>query len=256
MKNKKILLIFLVVIVITTLVVPMFSISTYAADDLELTYYILYGDFFVFDSPLPNAWIGTDPTFFPTAQFDIRFCVLTTEQIYTGIKLVYVDDESIYNNDQVNVYFVDENNNENLVYGGLFGGWDNEGYRMIEFMADSSDAMLFNWLSTNGKFYKSLFQDGYNQGYEVGKQDGIVIGKQVGYNQGYVVGKQDGIIIGENSAFGNNLIGDTLAAPVNALNSFVLYETSSGFSITLWGVFSTVLAVGLTIWFIKMFAGG
>jgi hypothetical protein len=248
MKNKKILSVILLVVVITTLFVPMFSISTYAADDsvddtvddTELIYYILNGDFFVFDSPLPSAWIGIDPTFFPTAQFYIRFRVLTTEQIYTGIKLVYVDDVSVNNNDQVNVYFVDENNNENLVYGGLSGGWDNEGYRMIEFLADSSDAMLSNWLNTNGKFYKSLFQDGYNQGYEVGKIEG--------YNLGYNTGVSSG--------FGNNLIGETLAAPVRALDSFVLYETSSGFSITLWGVFSTVLAVALTIWFIKMFAGG
>lgn len=86
----------------------------------------------------------------------------------------------------------------------------------------------------------NVYDDGYDDGYDEGEIDG--------YNRGFdVAASQD---------FGKNLLGETLLAPVRALQQIVLYNTSSGFPVTLWFVFSTCVGVALLIWFLKMFAGG
>lgn len=240
MKSKKILSIFLVVIVISTLVVPMFSISTYASDS---DFVIYPGDCYLFNAPLISDSINDLVDY----TVDVEFKLLHTQEVFVAINF-----RRVYADDSCQIRYVRGDNSYKVVYDihafiGL-NGWSDNVYRFIEFTSGSQYVNFYDWLLVNGQFMTFEDSSYYSIGYNSGYSDG--------YYDGYNVGEEDGIIIGENSSFGNNLLGDTLAAPVKALDSFVLYETSSGFEITLWGVFSTVLAVGLTIWFIKMFAGG
>lgn len=77
-----------------------------------------------------------------------------------------------------------------------------------------------------------------------------------GYDAGYPIGYKLGYDVASASVLGKNLLGDTLLAPVRALDSIVLYTSSNGFRVTLWGVFGTVVGVSLFIWFMKMFLKG
>lgn len=76
------------------------------------------------------------------------------------------------------------------------------------------------------------------------------------YNDGYASGYDDGLTASDSAILGQNLIGDTLSAPMTALNSFVLYTTPSGVPISLGLVLGSVIAFTFFIAFLKLFAGG
>lgn len=101
------------------------------------------------------------------------------------------------------------------------------------------------------------YNQGYRAGYTDGKDEGITLGYNDGYQSGYDIGYDDGVDATESSAFGKNLLADTLNAPMNALNQFVLYESTDGYyTITLGSVVGGVIAFSLFIAFLKLFAGG
>lgn len=91
---------------------------------------------------------------------------------------------------------------------------------------------------------------GYNVGYRAGLQ--VALDNNEAYQQGYNDASQD-IDSGE---WGVNLLGETLSAPIRALNQFILVTTPSGFNITLGLVVGCCIALVLFIAFLKMFAGG
>lgn len=83
-------------------------------------------------------------------------------------------------------------------------------------------------------------------------QNGIARGNEDGFNDGY----NRGYNRGTSEVFGENLLGETFNAPLNALNQWVLFETPGGIEVTMGGLFTAVIALAVLIIFLKMFAGG
>lgn len=104
--------------------------------------------------------------------------------------------------------------------------------------------------------YDKGLKDGEAFGYEQGKKDGyyegILVDNEQAYNEGYFNGQQDI----DSGTWGENLLGQTLSAPIRAMNQFTLVTTPSGFNITLGLVVGCAIALTLFIAFLKLFAGG
>ena len=111
---------------------------------------------------------------------------------------------------------------------------------------------FYTWNIFLGDFfnYDSVYQDGFNAGVS---SDAA---KDRWYTQGYEAGLEHGLNSNQSESFGSNLLGDTLSAPMKALNQFVIYEAPSGFSVTLGGVVGAAISLTLFIAFLKIFAGG
>lgn len=143
--------------------------------------------------------------------------------------------------------------------------WDNNNYRLIYVSSDSSvSAEYYTW-------FTSVFVSG--AGYNAGFEDGFLAGKDVGFNEGYSAGTSsqaiqnardegynqgvaDGRAMTDSENLGANILGDTLNAPMNALNNFVIYESTTGFQVTLGLVVGGAISLTLFIAFLKIFAGG
>lgn len=119
----------------------------------------------------------------------------------------------------------------------------NEGYDLGFSAGKYSDAAKDLW-----------YQDGYDRGFTVGvnSQDAKDLWYQDGYDTGYYQGRNST----DSENLGHNLLGDTLSAPMKALNQFTLYESSSGFTVTLGLVVGGAISLMLFIAFLKIFAGG
>ncbi len=96
----------------------------------------------------------------------------------------------------------------------------------------------------------------YNKGYNAGYDAGLSFGKQTGYNEGYDAGLADGLNSSESSSLGANLLGSTLAAPMTALNQFVLITLPNGNTISLGMILGSMIALIVLLAFLKLFAGG
>lgn len=135
---------------------------------------------------------------------------------------------------------------------------------------------MFGDLTIHDYFLEDKY---YNTGYQLGFVDGEDIGYDSGYSIGYDEGYYAGQVVGsgldydaiyqrgydeaikeiDSGEFGQNLIGNTLMAPLNALNSFVLYEVVVGgveLQVTLGSILFGLIGVILFVCFLKMFAGG
>lgn len=133
-------------------------------------------------------------------------------------------------------------------------------------VANSYDAgttyrFYFDIILSNSDALEQARQEGYDQGYAEGYQSGYTSGtsssaiesaRQQGYNEGYSAGR----LSTDSENLGQNLLGDTLSAPMDALNSFTLYKSSSGFEVTLGLVVGGAISLTLFIAFLKIFAGG
>lgn len=110
----------------------------------------------------------------------------------------------------------------------------------------------YTWNILLGDYFNEndVFQAGFNEG--VNSQ----IAKDKYFNEGYDLGLSDGLNSSASSSLGSNLLGETLSAPMTALNSFVLYTTPSGVPISLGLVLGSVIALTFFIAFLKLFAGG
>lgn len=123
------------------------------------------------------------------------------------------------------------------------------------FNADTTYHYTFNIVLGNFVDYDVAYQDGYNAGFNVGYEEGAVVGTESGFLQGLEKGREQS----ESGNFGLNLIGATLAAPMNALNQFVLFSyngVNGRTEITLGAVVGGAIALVLFIAFLKIFAGG
>ena len=148
--------------------------------------------------------------------------------------------------------------------------WVDFGYRFIRVIADTTVSESFNtWFSsqfisasgsTSSGSYNSGYRDGYSSGesygYSNGYNVGFSVGQLSGYDQGYSEGFANGEAASDSESFGENLLGDTLSAPIRALNNFTLYTSASGFNVTLGGVVGAAISLTLFIAFLKIFAGG
>ncbi|MBO5947720.1 hypothetical protein J6Q66_02660, partial [bacterium] len=131
------------------------------------------------------------------------------------------------------------------------GRWIDASYRSILTDYKFNDA-------TNNPFYhddvlQSFLIQNFNLIAETTESQSLYF---LGYQEGYKDGYDSGLNSSASSSLGANLLGDTLSAPINALNSITIYQSSSGYNVTLWGILSTIIGASLFIWFLKMFAGG
>lgn len=105
--------------------------------------------------------------------------------------------------------------------------------------------------------FESGLTEGYQNGFDLGYESGsssqaIQNARDEGYNQGVA----DGRTMTDSQNLGSNLLGDTLNAPMKALNDFVIYESTNGFEVTLGLVVGGAISLTLFIAFLKIFAGG
>lgn len=107
------------------------------------------------------------------------------------------------------------------------------------------DILLGNYIN-----YDDLYDVAYNDG--INSSAARDKWSQFGYDQGFI----DGENASGSESLGQNLLGDTLSAPMRALNNFTLYRSSSGFEVTLGGVVGAAISLTLFIAFLKIFAGG
>lgn len=143
-------------------------------------------------------------------------------------------------------------------------GWVDQEYRLLDFGSGSSvgSLRLYNWILNNSEDvtdtadYERGLLAGYGEGYSSGYDVGYDQGYSEAYDDGYSVGYEDGAASNSSENFGKNLLGDTLSAPMDALNQFTLYESSSGFKVTLGLVVGGAISLTLFIAFLKIFAGG
>lgn len=256
MKNKKLISILLFVIVITTLFVPLFSFNTSAEDVHEY----VSGDCCYLNNPLtllnPLEEDGE-------LIFNVNFVTLYDDQSYIG--MVFAKNTTTAFVHEI-LAFIRPDNSYKIVYQQGVGPAEVSDlyYRLIQFTSDVSDPVLNVWLDINAMYVNSDYVDyfyygsddgwnfGFSSGYDAGYEKGYSQSTIDSYNEGYA----EGYAVGTSEMFGLNMLGDTLSAPVDALNNFTIYTTSNGFEVTLWGVLSAVIGAGLFIWFIKMFAGG
>ena len=179
-------------------------------------------------------------------------------------------------------YVVDQYGFAQLFYGVLGSDsyeilvWDSENYfNLGDYVGydgpPPSSAYCYIDVRTNqyatvyGGFNSPFFPEFFapittNDLYYFGYWGAWYTGFDVGYDQGLDQGYDQGFEFGSNSnasaSLGNNLIGDTLSAPMTALNNFVLYTSPSGVQISLGLVLGSVIALTFFIAFLKLFAGG
>lgn len=111
--------------------------------------------------------------------------------------------------------------------------------------------------------FNSGYDEGYTFGYNVGYEEAYNFAYNEGLREGAQAGYTSGFEAGQNASasesLGQNLLGSTLAAPMNALNGFVLFEfegINGPQDITLGEVVGGCVALVVFIAFLKIFAGG
>lgn len=138
-------------------------------------------------------------------------------------------------------------------YEGFVSEWDGSINVLTPLFFDSSAEMLA-FYST---FDSSVTSSGgeYTKGFKDGEKAGIKYAEdnlKPGWEE---AAKQEGIEEGRNFTgsqnLGANLLGDTISAPFEALDNFVIYG-----HITLLDVLGACISLSLLIAFLKMFAGG
>lgn len=97
----------------------------------------------------------------------------------------------------------------------------------------------------------------YNSAFENGiiSQDAKNKWYPQGYDAGYAAGLADGSNANASQKLGQNLIGDTLSAPIRAINSITLFTAPNGVTVTLGSVFGALIGLSLFLAFLKMFGG-
>ena len=135
-------------------------------------------------------------------------------------------------------------------------GWAHQDYRLVNFGTGVSvDEITYNWwINNSSPVDDAAYQSGYLAGLDVGlnstdKRDQYF---QEGYDAGFV----DGVHSTSSATLGQSLIGDTLSAPIKALNQFILFTSPSGINVSLGMIFGSMIALTLFLAFLKMFAGG
>ena len=253
-KGRKILAAFALICVFCSL----FCISSSAADE----YVIKAGVYYSSSDPIiPDSSIVQDIDFGSLKCDDYdRF------EINVAHFDEYPDVLYIYYCDVEDTFYNQAGSNEGNADGSTF--WEDDGYRSLEVYEDTVVSYnFFIWFNAQYSVdsdYDDGFLAGWDDGYSVGYIEGKFAGEKSGYDSGYVsgynTGYTDGIEIGrqatDSANFGQNLIGDTLNAPIRALNSFTLFTAPNGTTVTLGMVVGAMIALTLFIVFIRMFAGG
>ena len=113
-----------------------------------------------------------------------------------------------------------------------------------EFTIYAMDPDVFN---EYGESYLSGFKDGVNSSESKNKW------YPQGFESGYQQGVLDGVNSSQSTSFGQNLLGDTLSAPMKALNNFTLFVAPNGTSVTLGGIIGALIGLSLLLVFLSFF---
>lgn len=125
------------------------------------------------------------------------------------------------------------------------------------FVAGTEYRYYFDVILTNADALEQSYQNGYDAGHREGYLEGSSSQAiQNARDEGYNAGVADGRTMTDSQNLGSNLLGDTLNAPMKALNDFVIYESTNGFEVTLGLVVGGAISLTLFIAFLKIFAGG
>ena len=111
---------------------------------------------------------------------------------------------------------------------------------------------FYTWNIILGNFIN--YDDVYNEAFSNGVNSSQA--KDKWWQEGYDEGLDHGINSSASSLFAQNIIGDTLSAPLRALNQFTLFTSPSGVNVSLGMVFGSLIGFILFLAFLKMFAGG
>lgn len=157
-----------------------------------------------------------------------------------------------------------------LTYGSSSGSlvvWDSENYFSRDSTGFNDSAMAYCYITVESRV--SVYSYGndptqwFPSNFELLNSTSDLAhywgawynGNNDGYHDGYLEGYNFGISQNSSTSFGENLIGETLAAPFKGLNQFILYEGPNG-SVSLGLVLGGVICLSLFIAFLKIFAGG
>ena len=233
MKNKKILAIILLIIIIVTLVVPFFSFSAFADDSNSSS-----GEFRLWNSSLDFSSLIQ----FVEYSYSCSYSVYNGANIaynYSYFKIKYVSSGLLTNGWTIYGKIVD--GDEIALYTN--GAWINENFKTWYFYELPSDMQGLSFVDSNSVL-NPVDVDSYYY------QWGFSIGNKIGYDSGY------NVAINDSQSLGDSLLGDTLTAPLKALQNFTLFTTSSGVNITLWTLFGAIVGFSLFIAFLKLYSGG
>lgn len=111
-------------------------------------------------------------------------------------------------------------------------------------------------LETDNPILFNSYLEHINDVNKLGYDNGYSLGYDEGHTEGYALGHNDGYNLAASKSFGENLLGDLLNAPLKAMNSWVLYESPNGVTVTMGGVFGAFVALSVLLAFLKMFSGG
>lgn len=241
MKSKKFLSIFFLVVVITTVCVPFFSISSSAVVDVYNVpqYRVLNTDldFSMFDDnddllfDVVLSIVDIDSGDVITSRDGILFSIIDdTLQLFDGDSQF-----EIVQNGQI------LESSYRLLYIQSFGDNTQVGYSKLIRFFDVNSVLVDN-IGNFLPFLNDFADEFYTVGYGYGLQEAAV-----DYNKGY----EDGV----NESFGKNLILGILSTPAVFLDGLTLFEYDS-LSFSIWDLFTTAVGISLFVWFLKMFAGG
>lgn len=265
MKNKiiKILsIIFVVIVLVATMVLPTFAVEP--LDDFTITFRVV--------TPLNSS------SLFSVYGSGVDLSIGSGVQTPATIKLVYGIDTPRYDAELDKYYYQVTVRTNGYVPYFKFYNVDGEYTGSSSFIQDLSDLIYldtndrvdfyFEYSDTLGeettytrRFYLSTYDldEAYREGWDKGYAAGIAAGKDWGYDLGYYEGYDEGYDAGvtasQSEIFGKNLLGQTLNAPLDALNHFTLFEVG-GQPVTLGYVVGALIALFVLIAFLKMFAGG
>lgn len=206
---------------------------------------------------------GTPKTFLNNSDYYNEYNNRLKTKTLNGVEVTYIEVNILCNYSSIYV--------NSVVYPGsvsspvrvnLLNTYQLECYPVANsYDAATTYRFYFDIILSNSAALDQARQEGYDQGYAEGYQSGYSSGtsssaitqaRQEGYNEGYAAGRNST----DSENLGQNLLGDTLSAPMDALNDFTLYESSSGFEVTLGLVLGGVISLTLFIAFLKIFAGG
>lgn len=185
--------------------------------------YDFTGEYRIFKHTLDINFASTQTV--QTYQFDFN--------IYGGYNADYMSFVSDADEVTMSYAFTDEGSGGlRMMYRQNFGDesgtWLVPRARIIYFQSNPDDPTFQQWLLDNTILVEPESIDIlFNAGYDLGFNDGWT----------------------------NNVIGDTLKAPIDALNGMVLLQTAD-VTITLGGVIFTMVVLLLLIVFLKKYAGG
>lgn len=206
---------------------------------------------------------GTPKTFLNNSDYYNEYNNRLKTKTLNGVEVTYIEVNILCNYSSIYV--------NSVVYPGsessptrinLLNTFQLECYPVANsYDSGTTYRFYFDIILSNSDALEQARQEGYDQGYAEGYQSGYTSGTsssviesahQQGYNEGYSAGR----LSTDSENLGQNLLGDTLSAPMDALNSFTLYKSSSGFEVTLGLVVGGAISLTLFIAFLKIFAGG